>query len=322
MGKTAGIRQQAGPTSAEVRLARADTDDRYRGLQRLLFRAVTRPLTRRDEADPVWHDGRDANAVLGAFVKGDRFRDPLRRVQTYNRMYWYRTLDSLAEDFPGVRAITGRRFVPLAEAYLQKHPSTSFTLRHLGHAFPAWLRRNTAGLPAGVSASAADCAALEWALCRAFETETQPPLDATAFADPAKCRIALQPHLTLLDLAYDVPDFIDRLRLADNDHAEAGNAAAVAGPGDTRRTALRIRKKRTFAAVFRLHDKGLATVRLAPAEYAMLADLNAGLTLGRTLDRAAARRDAPDPPAVARLFASWGARGWLTARLTPTSRRP
>lgn len=303
-------------TAAERLLARADTAARYAGLQRLMFDAVTRPLVGDDASDPVWRDGRDANALLGAFVKGDAFRDPLRRVQTYNRMYWYRTLDSLAEDFPGVRAVTGKRFIALAEAYLQKHPSTSFTLRHLGRAFPAWLKRNSQKLPSGVARAAAECAAVEWALCQAFELETGEPPDPATFARPEKLKLSLQPHLSLHALTHDVPDFLDRLRLADNEHAEAGNAATVSGPSDApkAKAAFRIRKKKTYVVVFRTHDNGLATVKISAAEHALLADIDRGLTLARALDRAASRRGAPDVTTVGRWFSSWSARGWLVAR--------
>ena len=55
------------------------------------------------------------------------------RLEIYNRQYWFRVVECIYEDYPGVRAVLGeRRFRNLAIAYLANHPSTSFTLRNLG----------------------------------------------------------------------------------------------------------------------------------------------------------------------------------------------
>lgn len=303
-------------TAAELRAAKADTPARYADFQKFMFRAYTRPVTKDDRADPEWDDGRPAKELFAAFVKGDGFRNPLERVQTYNRMYWYRTLDSLWEDFPGVRAIVGKKFTTLAEAYLEKHPSTSFTLRHLGHAFPAWLKRNSAKLPAGVAGAAAECAAVEWALCVAFEAAAEPTLDPAKLGPAEKLKIGLQPHLALFALKHDIPEFLRKLRLADNEHAEAGNAAATAGPTGTktRSRAVRPAARKTFAAVYRAPDDAITTKRLEAAEYALLADLAAGAPLGLALGRAGRRRGAPDATKLQGWFADWMSRGWLTGK--------
>ncbi len=303
-------------TTAELRAARADTSARYADFQKFMFRAYTRPVTADDSADPKWHDGRDANALFSAFVKGDGFRSPLERVQTYNRMYWYRTLDSLLEDFPGVRAIVGKKFTPLAEEYLQKHPSTSFTLRHLGHAFPAWLKRNSAKLSAATAAMAAECAAVEWALCLAFESEAKPTLDPAKLGAAGKLKLALQPHLALFALRYDVPGFLTKLRRDDNGHAEPGNAAATAGPAGSKSppAVRRPAARKTFAAVYRTPDNAITTKLLEATEHALLADLAGGEPLGRALAAAGRRRGAPDAAKLQGWFADWMSRGWLASR--------
>lgn len=303
-------------TPAELRAARADTPGRYRDFQKIMFRAVTRQVTKDDFSNPKWDDGRDANALLGAFVKGDGFRTPLERVQTYNRMYWYRTLDSLWEDFPGVRAIVGKKFTPLAEAYLEKHPSTSFTLRHLGHAFPAWLKKNSAKLPTKIAAMAAECASVEWALCQAFELETLPAFDPASLGDPEKLKLSLQPHLALFTLKYGIPDFLVALREPVNEHAEPGNAAATSGPESRavkKPKAVLPKVGITRAVVYRTPDNGIATLEIDGVQAGLLADLAAGTTLGAALGKLARKRRAPGPEQIGRWFASWNSRGWLVA---------
>jgi hypothetical protein len=62
---------------------------------------------------------------------------PEERLELYHRQYWYRLLDSIEEDFPALRLLLGRApFWRLVEEYLLAAPPTSFTLRHLGQAWP------------------------------------------------------------------------------------------------------------------------------------------------------------------------------------------
>ena len=54
--------------------------------------------------------------------------------------YWFRLLDCIAEDFPGLEAVLGiARCNRLYRAYLAKYPSRSFTLRNLGDRLPQFL---------------------------------------------------------------------------------------------------------------------------------------------------------------------------------------
>ena len=79
------------------------------------------------------------------FVKPNDRLTALERLEIYNRQYWFRVLDSLDEDFPGLRAIVGRRaFDRLSRAYMAECPSQSFTLRNLGSRLEEWLARHPA----------------------------------------------------------------------------------------------------------------------------------------------------------------------------------
>ena len=78
-------------------------------------------------------DGRPMTAVAESFIAPNSRLTAFERLEIYNRQYWFRVLGSLAEDFPGLRAVVGgRRFEALSIAYLKEHPSRSFTLRNLG----------------------------------------------------------------------------------------------------------------------------------------------------------------------------------------------
>jgi hypothetical protein len=76
--------------------------------------ALMRPLTAGDHIDP--------EAPVDYIKPNDRLTS-LERLEIYSRSYWYRLLDSLYEDFPGLRAVLGQRaFERLAKAYLTDRP--------------------------------------------------------------------------------------------------------------------------------------------------------------------------------------------------------
>ena len=132
------------------------------------------------------------------------------RLEIYNRMYWFRVLDSLYEDCPGLRAVLGdRRFMRLAEAYLQKYPSRSFTLRNLPARLekfigeePRWTRPHTA--------LCRDLARFEWAQVEVYDGAALPlfTVEHLRGADPVKLKLSLQPYLQLLEVGYPVDDFM------------------------------------------------------------------------------------------------------------------
>ena len=103
-------------------------------LQRAMAAAIMQPLARGDKQSP--------KTKVGYIKKNDRLK-AIERLEIYSRSYWFRVLDSLYDDFPGLRAVLGQRaFHRLSRAYLAERPSRSFTLRNLGSRLEDWLRPN------------------------------------------------------------------------------------------------------------------------------------------------------------------------------------
>lgn len=173
-----------------------------RAFQRLMMAAVTRPLTRGHRTQRRWSDGRPAAQVIGSFSAPNDRLSALERIEIYNRMYWFRTLDLLHEDLPGLRAVLGaRKRLRLLEAYLGQQPSRSFTLRDL----PARLEKFIRATPrwsAPHTALAADMVAFEWAQIECYDSANRPGLTPGDIAGrpPGKLKLDLQPHLRLLAL--------------------------------------------------------------------------------------------------------------------------
>jgi hypothetical protein len=103
-------------------------------VQRHMANAIFQPLTRSD---------RMARGADAEFVKPNNRLTSLERLEVYGRSCWFRVIDSLYDDFPGLRAVLGdRAFRRLSRAYLADSPSRSFMLRNLGSGVEDWLRRN------------------------------------------------------------------------------------------------------------------------------------------------------------------------------------
>src|SRR5664279_3316444 len=96
-------------------------------LQRAMWTLISRPLTAGSRMPRRWLDGRPTSEIAAQIAKPNDRLTSFDRLEIYSRVYWFRVLDSLYEDCPGLRAILGgRRFMKLAEAYLVRYPSRSF----------------------------------------------------------------------------------------------------------------------------------------------------------------------------------------------------
>src|ERR1700678_4134511 len=178
-------------------------------LQRQMAGAIMMPLTADEDMRANAPDGRPMTAVAASFIAPNSQLTAFERLEIYNRQYWYRVLDALAEDFAALRSVVGgRAFEQLSIAYLGDHPSRSFSLRNLGSRLAEWLvdhpkfagRRQRLAL---------DVVRIEWAFVEAFDNAERTPLtlDQIATLDGGSA-LGLQPHLRLLALDYAADDLV------------------------------------------------------------------------------------------------------------------
>ena len=91
------------------------------------------------------------------------------RMWIYRRMYYFRLVDALESDYPGVAHLTGHeRFHELARSYFEAHPSRHYSLNLLGRSFAPFLAAETK-VPR--HKLLADVARLEWFMQEVFEAE-------------------------------------------------------------------------------------------------------------------------------------------------------
>src|SRR6478672_12155638 len=178
-------------------------------LQRAVFDVVRQPLTEDERMREQTLDGRSTKEIAEAIVKPNDRLTSVERLEIYNRVYWFRLLSSLADDFPGLRAVIGQEaFDKVLLGYLTEMPSVSYTLRDLGSRLESWLR----GHPETISSNermAMDMVRLEWADIEAFDAAEYPVLSQTELASLGEDPVFhLQPYLQLLDLAYPVDELL------------------------------------------------------------------------------------------------------------------
>jgi hypothetical protein len=295
------------PSSALERAPR-QTLSQLRRLQRLAGRVIMRPLGADFQTQRTWTDGRDMEAVAGEFIKPNDRLSSFERIEIYNRQYWFRLIDVLYEDFPGLRAVLGdEQFSLLTRAYLAKYPSRSYTLRNLGRRLPQFLEEEPSwGNPHRRMAQ--DMARFEWAQVVAFDGPAKAPISPADLAcgDPRRLRLSLQPYLTLLEIAYPLDKFSLALK-KQSLRGEASNAMDEHSPARRASRVRRPRARRTFLAVHR-HDNDIYYQRLEPAAYRILTALSGGVTLAEACRLAGA---GATPLRLKNWFANWSALGWF-----------
>jgi hypothetical protein len=234
-------------------------------------------------------------------------------------MYWYRLLDCVADDSPALRAFLGeRKFWKLAQRYLEKYPSRSYTLRDLCSRLARFIAE-TPELTAPHTAAAIDLARFEWAQVVAFDGPSLKPLTGKAIraADPETLQVRLQPHLSLLHLEYAADEYILAVKRGDAAlRGEASQAVVQRRGGPARGIAERL-KPETIDVVVHRSDFTIYYKRLEPAAARLLRALGQGLSVPAACARAMrGSRLAPAEQAVLvqQWFSLWMRLGWLCPR--------
>jgi hypothetical protein len=283
--------------------------------------ALFRPLTPQWGMQKKWTDGTPMKDVAEEFIKPNDRLSSFERLEIYNRQYWFRVLDCLYDDYPGLRAILGeRKFMKFATAYLTRYPSDSYTLRDLGNRLELFLKEEPHWGGARQE-MALDMVRFEWAQVVAFDGPSKPPLTSDDILDtpPSELRLGLQPYLTLLELSFAVDEFLIAIKKRESDvlRSEASNAVQAAPKAKTSKKRLRPPKpEKVFLATHR-HENQLYYKRLDPEAYAILMNLSRGQNVEQSCSDAISSIDRPDvdwPAQIKDWFNVWAALGWFYRR--------
>lgn len=217
----------------------------------------------------------------------------VERLSIYANMYDWRLIDILADEFPTVRHVLGpEQFTVVVKDYLEKHPSTSYTLNLLGSRFPGYLEEEAYELHhrGFVAALASVERAMEDVFdeCHA-EPITIDDLSALSMEGLSDVHLQIIPALRLLELDYPVNDYITAVR--EDRHMDIPVPA------------------KTCIAVYRSNYQPWR-VDLEPQQYALLSCLQQGEALGEALESCLPASDTDSlASSLENWFRDWSADG-------------
>lgn len=285
-------------------------------LQRAVFDVVRQPLTEDERMRDQTLDGRSTKAIAEEIVKPNDRLTSVERLEIYNRVYWFRLLSSLADDFPGLRAVIGQEaFDKVLLGYLTEMPSVSYTLRDLGSRLEAWLRAH----PDFISSNermALDMVRLEWADIEAFDAAEFPVLTQAELAalgeDPV---FHLQSYLQLLDLAYPVDELLLKVRETEDPETDISSNVVMMDHSDSapRKQVPLPKGKKIFLAVHR-QENVVYFKRLKPEGFALLRALQQGQPLSQAIESSVNWSGKKLERVMEQLhdwFANWSQLGWF-----------
>jgi hypothetical protein len=236
------------------------------------------------------------------------------RLQIFARSYWYRILDSLYEDFPGVRAIIGDEvFHQLSRAYLAAHPSQSYSMRDLGRELENWLRRRRQYTGAQHEL-VLDMVKVEWAHIEAFDGASATALGPEDLLELGpELHMGVQPYVSLLRVNYAVDELRIRISRKQDLHETASNAPAEPKRRITRKRLIPREPSPLHIAVHRFDDM-VYYRRLEPEAYRILSAIRAGEPIGTAIENGFEGTSlTPDDAQmhIAQWFSIWAQLGWL-----------
>jgi len=223
-------------------------------------------------------------------VRGNARESAAAMFGIYRNAYWSRLAESLAVDFPGLKALMGdSAFDRAARAYIAKHPSRHPSIRWAGRKLAGFLASEA---PFREDPWLADMARFDWALAFTFDASDAPAVGISDLASvPAEFwgSVRLQFHPTLDAFRVSTPVDEARPRLLE-----------AAGPVD--RTARCEQALMTWRIEY---DVKFRTMDLL--EFAALDAMRGGATFGDMCELVACALN----PQTAPLRAAQILQGWL-----------
>lgn len=229
-----------------------------------------------------------------AVISPSEKRTSIERLQVYGNAYFARLVDCMREQFPALSATLGQElFDGFALDYLDKRPSTSYTLSRLADQFVAHLE---ATRPASNSDEPGwadfliDLASLEWSIAQTFDgpgaeqTGVLSPDDLAqvSAAEWPRCKLVAAPCLSLHAYRFPVNDYFTEFR--------TGERLDIP-PTEP-----------TWLALSR-RDYVVRRIPLEESEFLLLQSLMAGDCVSDAIERAA--EQAADFDAFARKLGDW-----------------
>ncbi len=279
-------------------------------IQKDFLNCVKSPLNSKDR---IQLNPKGVQWVKSEMKPNDRLSGEAR-IEIYARQYWFRILESLYDDFPGLRALMGDlAFERLIREYIEKYPSRSYTLRDFGNRLPAYILKEKKRYKTN-SILYFQMATMELAQLHVFDEKEEKPLSSKSLGSrPLNRRFQIAPHVRLMILDYP----LDELQLKLN---QGGVREQLSnGVLDRRlRTKCRLivgklQKEKVFLAVHR-HQYRVYFKRMEPWAFELLQSLESGKPLGKAIEIVLSQKKYLKQGISDRVgdqFREWSALGWI-----------
>jgi hypothetical protein len=261
-------------------------------------------------------DDAPAGARCTEHVTGNSRLSPAEQVDIYRRQFWLRHLDSLTDDYPGVKLLLGEEgFEAFCRAYLLAYPPRHPSLRDLGTDILPFAIA-FADFPQALRPVVLEMVRYENALVDVFDGADVPPLDPHKLASLPedaweRARLVVHPLLRFFRLEYPV----HRLRLTARKAQEAPEGAAEVPAAPLVAPLVAPPDKVPTCLVLYRHGTRIRFEELEPVALDLLEALARGEPLGAACERIAASLAPAEAEAfgsqVGSWFQQWTAFSWI-----------
>ncbi|MFA5834292.1 MAG: DNA-binding domain-containing protein [Bacteroidota bacterium] len=233
-----------------------------------------------------------------AGVKPSKSLSPMDRIGIYRRMFFLRMTESMAIDYPGVKHFFGEEEFDrlVAEEYVHRFPSKSYTLNHLGRFFPQFFKESKLAEKEFLT----DLARLELSITNNLEAEEKPILTQQQIAAVPqeqweKVRLIPIAALELLECNYNVCSYLTAVN-------EESPIPAV-------------KKERSFVVVYR-NNYRTYWEELSEHQFVLLSSLTSGTLFGESIALLADRFPSDERELQTNLFEwfnEWVSNGYFSS---------
>lgn len=292
--------------------------DRLEKVQNFLIDSIKRPLGK--DYEMILEPG----MAVEEYVLAGEKHSSRDRLEIYCQQYWYRLLDCMEEDFPGILKVLGRdRFSRLSREYLSAYPSgylpESYLLKDLGKHLAAFVRERPE-LVEPHDELIYDLARFEYAQVFAFDEEGLPAisLEVLERQDFNRVSFRTQPYMVLLSLSYPLDDFSIALKKGGSSTREAATQREVSSESTgTGEDTAQLPEPEPIKVVVHRHGNRIYFKRLNEFSFEFLGLLSAGNTLAEAVSELIEMHPKlqDDLPSFSSMVkedcASWVRLGWL-----------
>lgn len=227
------------------------------------------------------------------------------RLGIYNQAYWLRLLEALHEDFPMLLRLFGEEGFDrlLGIPYLDRYPSTHWSLHFLPQEFPSWVSQEYKEEDRILVEA---CTQLDYACQELFVVKEFPPLDLTRYQGEGSYKLlqkklVLQSTVRLFEFPAHFLHFRKELLAHPPEYWETHDFPSL-------------EKGKTFYfVVYRSPQLIIEWQELSKEAYLVLRELDLGSTLEEVCDRIDLDHVGEE---IAFWIQEWLLRGWLRGQIT------